>query len=276
MDGADFFNKVNESADWLAGSLKIRPSMVIVLSGGFGGFVDLLEGKTVFSSSEIPNFPTSKAEGHSGKIVFGDMFGVPVAVMQGRYHYYEGHSPQSVVFPHFVFNKLGAKVLVTTNAVGGIKKTLKPGDIMMIRDHINFMGINPLIGLAVLRKTDQFTSMTDAYSARLRAIAKRAAKKAKVSLKEGVFIATSGPNYETKAEIGMFRKWGADAVGMSTVPEVIAANFLGMEVVSFSCIANKASDLHEGKMTHAEVLLAMNSMAKKAVSLLRAFVAEMK
>ena len=139
---------------------------------------------------------------------------------------------------------------------------------MLVKDHINMMGINPLIGIAVQRPSEQFTSLTNAYDAELRKLAKKVARQQKLTLKEGVFLATSGPSYETKAEISAFRKWGADAVGMSTVPEVIAANFLGMKVLTFSCIANPAADLHTGKMTHAEVLGAMDALAPKVVRLL--------
>ena len=275
MDANGFFEKVNESANWLEKKIPFKPEAVVVLSGGLSKFLDPLTEKIEISSSEIPHFPRAKAEGHSGKIIFGKLGNARLAVLQGRFHYYEGHTPQAVVFPYFVFNKIGARFLVTTNAVGGINKNFKPGDIMMIRDHINFMGINPLIGISVQRPTQQFTSMTDAYSSRLREIATRSAKAAGVELKEGVFIATSGPSYECKAEISAFRQWGADAVGMSTVPEVIAANFLEMKVASFSCIANPASDLHAGTMTHAEVLDAMNKLSGNAVKLLDQFIKDM-
>ncbi|HPM41293.1 MAG TPA: purine-nucleoside phosphorylase, partial [bacterium] len=169
---------------------------------------------------------------------------------------------------------LGVGELVTTNAVGGVNASFAPGDIMLVEDHINMMGVNPLVGLAIQRKTDQFTGLTNAYDSKLREIAKSVAANLKIDLKKGVYLATSGPSYETKAEVRAFRQMGADAVGMSTVPEIIAANFLGLRCLTFSCIANPAADLHPGGMNHAEVLAAMNAMAPKMVALLRGVVKE--
>lgn len=274
MDMSTFFKKVDEAAAWLKSRIKIEPKIVIVLSGGLQSFVDELKGAVVISSSDIPNFPAANAEGHSGKLYFGAHKGVPIVALAGRYHFYEGHSPRAVVFPYFVLEKIGVKTLVATNAVGGINKTYKPGDIMLIKDHINMMGFNPLVGIATQRKTDQFTDMTNAYDEDLRKSAKKVARRLKINLKEGVYIAQSGPSYDTKAEIKAFRKMGADAIGMSTAPEVIAANFLGMKVLAFSCIANPAADVHKGKMSHAEVLEAMNAVAPKIVALLREMVKE--
>lgn len=272
MGSKEYFTVVSETAGFLKEKVKVRPKIIVILSGGLNAFVDDLSEKVTFFFGEIPHFPPVQVEGHAGKIVFGRYAGVPLVALAGRYHYYEGHSPQEIVFPYFVFEKLGARVLITTNAVGGINRTFKPGDIMMVDDHINMMGVNPLIGLATQKKTDQFTSMVNAYDEDLKRLAMRAAKKAGVELKRGVYVATSGPSYETKAEIKAFRKLGADAVGMSTVPEVIAANFLGLKVLSLSCIANPAADLHKGTMTHSEVLDSMASLAPRVVKLLRAVV----
>lgn len=272
MDLRTYFPDVDEAADWIRRKAPVAPHVAVVLSGGLGAFAEGLEGKHEIVAADVPHFPRSRAEGHAGKLVFGTCAGVPCVALAGRVHCYEGHAPQAVVFPTFVLAKLGVKALVTTNAVGGVNAGFKPGDIMMVEDHINMMGVNPLIGLAIQRATDQFTSLTDAYDAKLRKIAERVAAAQKLALRRGVYLATSGPSYETKAEVRAFRQMGADAVGMSTVPEIIAANFMGMRCLTFSCIANPAADLHIGTMTHAEVLAAMNAMAPKMVALLRGVV----
>ncbi len=268
MERTRYFELVEESAAWLRGRVKAVPQAAVVLSAGLSGFAEAIEAPVAVSSADIPHFPVAAAEGHKGTLTFGRMHGVPLVALSGRFHYYEGHAPHEVVFPYFALHALGVQTLITTNAVGGVRRSFKPGDVMLVRDHINLMGINPLIGIAVQRPHDQFTSLTNAYDAKLRKLAKAVARKQKLNLKEGVYLATSGPSYETKAEISAFRKWGADAVGMSTVPEVIAANFLGMKVLTLSCIANPAADLHTGKMTHAEVLAAMDALAPKVVRLL--------
>ncbi len=275
MDYSSYFPNVDESVAWLAERVSIKPDIVVVLSGGLGDFIEGMDERVEISSKDIPHFPTARAQGHSGKIVFGKYDGIPIAVLVGRYHYYEGHAPQDVVFPYFVLAGLGAKTLVTTNAVGGVNADFNPGDVMMVTDHINAMGINPLIGIAVQRSENQFTGMTNAYDAELQDVARGIASKIGLELREGVYLATSGPSYETKAEVAAFRRMGADAVGMSTVPAVIAANFLGMRVLTFSCISNPAADLHSGDMTHQEVLDAMNALAPKVVELLRGVVAKL-
>ncbi|MFA4974513.1 MAG: purine-nucleoside phosphorylase [bacterium] len=274
MDIESYFDCADDAAAWLAQRSGVKPKAIVVLSAGLSGFVDHMQSKKEIASSDIPHFPGARAEGHEGRLVFGTMRGMPLVAMVGRFHFYEGHSPQEVVFPHFVFAKLGARLLITTNAVGGVNRKFAAGDLMLVRDHINMMGINPLVGVAVQRGRDQFTSMIDAYDPKLRIVAKKAARKLKIPLKEGVYLATSGPSYETRAEVAAFRKFGADAVGMSTVPEVIAARFLGLRVLSLSCIANPAADLHRGRMTHAEVLSSMRKLAPRAAALLEEIVGE--
>jgi len=274
IERESFFACVDEAAAWIGQRTDTRPGIAVVLSAGLGGLTESIEGPKNFASSDIPRFPGARAEGHKGSLSFGTMGGVPIVAMSGRFHYYEGHSPQEVVFPYFVLAALGVRHLITTNAVGGVNKRFKPGDLMLVTDHINMMGINPLVGVAVQRPKDQFTSLVGAYDEGLRAIAMEVAKGIGLRVKEGVYLATSGPSYETKAEIAAFRKLGADAVGMSTVPEVIAARFLGMKVLSLSCIANPAADLHEGEMTHKEVLDAMNRLAPKAISLIEGVIEE--
>jgi purine-nucleoside phosphorylase len=263
-----YFSCVDETAGWLEKKIEFKPEIVVVLSGGLSNFLSFVEDKTTISLADIPNFPATRVEGHAGQIIFGKFADVGIAVMSGRYHHYEGYGPQTIVFPYFVLNKLGAKSLVTTNAVGGINKKYKPGDVMMVTDHINMMGINPLVGITVQKPADQFPSMTSAYHPAFMDIARLAAKRLGMDLQQGVYLATSGPSYETKSEIKVYRSMGADAVGMSTVPEVIAAAYLKMKVLTFSCIANQAADLHEGEMSHKEVLNAMNLLAPDMVRLL--------
>ncbi|MBT3181463.1 MAG: purine-nucleoside phosphorylase [Deltaproteobacteria bacterium] len=276
MDLDNYFPTVDDTATWLEEKVSIKPTVAVVLSGGLDPFVDDIDDRVEISYKDIPNFPSPKAEGHAGKLIFGKYEGKDLVVMQGRFHYYEGHAPHVIVFPYFVLAKLGVKYLLTTNAVGGVNKNFKPGDVMMVTDHINSMGMNPLRGIAVQRKTEQFTSLTNAYDAELQKLSRTVSAKIGLEVKEGVYAATPGPSYETKAEVAALRDMGADAVGMSTVPSVIAANFLNMRVLTYSCIANPAADLHSGKMTHKEVLDAMNALAPKVVRLLQEVVKELK
>lgn len=271
-----YFDRVNEAKKYLEGKIMIKPRIMLVLSGGIQEFVEKIEEPITVCAADIPHFPRATAEGHSGKMIFGRINGTPLVAFQGRFHYYEGHKMEDVIFPTFVMNSLGAKTLVVTNATGGINGSFKPGDIMLINDHINFMGVNPLIGIATQRDVDQFTDMTNAYTAKLQVLARDAARDSGVELKEGVYVATSGPSYETKSEVKMLRMLGADAVGMSVIPEVTTANFLKMETLGFSCIANQAADLHPGGMNHHEVLAAMKAMEGKLVKLLLAVVERLK
>jgi purine-nucleoside phosphorylase len=259
----DYFAKVDESATYLAERLGKEPKLLIVLTAGINGPLDLLEDKVEISSTEIPYFPVARVPGHEGKLIFGKLDGVEIVLMKGRYHFYEGLTAQEVVFPYFVLNKLGVKSVITMNAVGGIRKDLDVGDIMLVKDHINLLGDNPLKGIAVRRSYDQFTDMTEAYDRGYQAFARELASDSQMVLKEGVYLAVSGPNYETKAEIGMMRAMGADFVGMSTVFEVIACKFLGMKVLAFSLITNPAADRHQGGMSHEEVREALENMSPR-------------
>lgn len=272
MNIQTYFEHVAVAEKFLRSKTKISPKAVVVLSSGMEGFVAAMTDKTEISASDIPHFPTTRVEGHAGKLIFGMYSGVPLVAMQGRYHYYEGHTPQDVVFPYFVMNALGATHAITTNAVGGIRDTLNVGDIMVTTDHINMMGTNPLIGLAMSRTTNQFTSMQDAYSKDLRELAHTVSKAEGVALKEGVYLGTPGPSYETPAEIRMFRQMGADTVGMSTVFEVIACNFLGMKVLTLNCISNVSADRFTGVMSHEHVIKAMKDMQPKVIKLLQGVV----
>ena len=272
----NYFERVGQAKDFIKDKIKIEPSVMLVLSGGISEFVNKIDNPVTVMAADVPNFSKATAEGHSGKMIFGTIKGLPLVVFQGRFHFYEGHSMEDVIFPTFVMNALGAKTLVVTNAVGGINESFKTGDIMLINDHINMTGVNPLRGVTTQKPEDQFPDMTDAYSKNLQKLAREVASENGLSLKEGVFIGVSGPSYETRHEIKIFRKWGADAVGMSVVPEILAANYLKMKTLGFSCIANPAADLHPGGMNHQEVLTAMKEMEEKLVKFLLAVISKIK
>jgi purine-nucleoside phosphorylase len=208
----------------------------------------------VIPYGEIPHFPTSTAVGHSGELVIGKSNGVPLAVMSGRAHYYEGYTMEQVVFPVRVLGRLGVRIIVMTNAAGSVNVNYKPGELMVIEDHINFMGGNPMIGPNEEQLGLRFFDMTEPYDPELREVAEKACWAAGVPVRHGVYIAFSGPSYETPAEIKMARAMGADAVGMSTVPEVIAARHMGLRVLGISCITNMAAGVLKKKLHHQEVL----------------------
>ncbi len=266
-DFNSYFSKVDTSAKFLYEKVGARPKLLIVLTAGVKGPIDEMQNIIEIDANDIPYFPQARAKGHDGKLIFGKLDGQDIVLMKGRYHYYEGNTAQAVVFPYFVLNALGVESVITLNAVGGINKDYNPGDIMLVKDHINHLSDNCLRGLAVQFCEKQFTDMTDAYSKEYQNLAKEAANDLNIDLKEGVYLATSGPNYETKSEIKMFRNFGADTVGMSTVFEVLACNFLNMKVLAFSCITNKAADLHDGNMNHEEVLQALEDMGPRLSSL---------
>ncbi|MBI2343148.1 MAG: purine-nucleoside phosphorylase [Deltaproteobacteria bacterium] len=258
--------RVKETVDFFKHAVDGPPQVVVILSGGLQTLTEALDNKQVFHNQDIPNFPKPTAEGHRGDVVFGTCAGQRVAVLMGRSHYYEGYSMLDITMPLHALHVFGAKTLLISNAAGGINPSYTPGDLMVIRDHINFMGDNPLRGIANQSK-QQFVDMTNAYTPSLRQAALSLAPQVGVTLHEGVYLATSGPSYETPAEIRAFRNFGADAVGMSTIPEVIVANFHRMQVMGISCIANLAADLHSGGMNHAEVLRAVKGAEPHLVTL---------
>lgn len=262
-----FQERIKETVEFLKSRIKIQPSILVILGSGLSAFIDDIEVDQNIPYSDIPNFPKTNIEGHAGRILFGNLKGVPLAVMHGRGHYYEGIDIRDVALPIHVLHIIGCKTLIVTNAAGGINAAFMPGDIMLITDHINLLGVNPLRGVGSISPKNQFPDMTNAYSKALQQVAQDVAKGLDLSLKGGVFIACAGPSYETKAEVRAFRQWGADAVGMSTVPEVIVANYHKMSVVGLSCIANPAADLHPGGMSHSEVLKNMGDVQPKLVKL---------
>ena len=246
--------RIYAAADFIRTRISETPEIGLVLGSGLGDFADTLEDALRIPYAEIPNFPVPTVPGHSGALVFGRKCGKPVVVLQGRIHYYEGLSQQEITLPIRVLAALGVKTVVLTNACGGVNMAYKPGDLMLIRDHINFSGANPLMGPNLDAFGPRFPDMSDLYTASLRQTIKEKAANAGIALQEGVYAMYSGPNYETPAEIRMFRTLGADTVGMSTVPEALVAGHCGMQVVGISCITNMAAGILPVKLSHSEVM----------------------
>ncbi|WP_428266982.1 purine-nucleoside phosphorylase [Haliangium sp.] len=230
-----------------------QPQVGLILGSGLGAFAEQLEGAVTVSYGDVPHFPSSTAPGHVGRLVCGQCGGLPCIVMQGRVHMYEGHPASQVSFPARALIALGARTLVITNAAGGMHADWEPGTFMLIRDHINLMHDHPLRGPNDDRLGPRFPDMTRAYDPALRELARRAASRVGVELKEGVYLASTGPTYETPAEIRMMTAMGADACGMSTVPEVIVASHMGARVLGISCITNKAAGITGEPLSHDEV-----------------------
>ena len=242
------------AAQLILGKTSLRPKIGLVLGSGLGGFADSLSHSTKIPFSEIPGFPRSTAVGHAGQLVIGNCANVPVAVMQGRVHLYEGYSAQQVAFPMRVFGRMGIKSVILTNAAGGINLTYKQGALVLISDHINLQGSNPLTGPNDDRFGVRFPDMTHAYDRRYREIAKEEAGKLGMTLHEGVYAALLGPSYETPAEIRYLRTIGADLVGMSTAFEVIAARHMQIKVLAISCVTNMAAGILDQPLSHQEVM----------------------
>ena len=247
-------NNIRSAADYILRRITVRPTVGMVLGSGLGDFADTLEDAVSIPFSQIPNFPTPTVPGHAGALVFGKKQGRDVVVLQGRIHYYEGLSQAEITLPIRVLAALGIKTLVLTNACGGVNLSFNPGDLMLISDHINFSGANPLIGANLDSFGPRFPDCSDIYTASLRSAIKEKAAAAGIGLQEGVYAMYSGPNYETPAEIRMFRTLGADAVGMSTVPEALVACHCGMNVIGVSCITNMAAGVLPRKLNHQEVM----------------------
>ena len=230
-----------------------KPEIAIVLGSGLGELADeYCEIKLAYS--EIPGFPVSTVKGHNGNLVFAKVNGKNVMMMQGRFHFYEGHSMQTVTYPIKIMKKLGAETILITNAAGGVNPYFKPSSLMIIKDHINFMGTNPLIGPNDDTLGERFPDMSEVYTKSLREIAHTCSKNLNIPVEEGIYIALTGPTYETPAEVNMVRTLGADAVGMSTVPEAIVASYLKMKVLGISCICNSAAGISTVGLSHKEVL----------------------
>ena len=243
------------------------PEIGIILGSGLGEFADEYNDIAI-SYSDIPNFIKSKVEGHKGRLVFAEIEGKKVVMMQGRNHFYEGYSMADVTYPVKVMKKLGVKTLILTNAAGAVNESFRPADLMIITDHINFMGTNPLIGENDDEFGERFPDMSEIYKKDLVNITEKCADKLFIDIQKGVYAATTGPSYETPAEIFMLRAMGADAVGMSTVPEAIIANWCGMKVLGISCISNTASGVSDTKLSHEDVIETTNRAKDRFKSLL--------
>jgi purine-nucleoside phosphorylase len=254
MASTDLYARAQYAARTIRASISMEPRIAIVLGSGLGDFGNDFQDAVAIPYQEIPGFPTSTVAGHAGRLVIGRVDNVPVLAMQGRVHFYEGYSLEEVTFPLRTFKLLGIKTLVLTNAAGGIDVQLSQGALMLISDHLNLMGANALRGPNDERFGPRFPDMSDVYSRRLQQIAVEEARAMGVELRRGIYAALAGPSYETPAEIHMLRGFGADAVGMSTVPEAIVARQMGIEVLGISCITNMAAGLGNEPINHQEVV----------------------
>src|SRR5213596_1512532 len=274
--GAMDSDLIRRAADAVAerfGSL--RPRVAIILGSGLGAVADAVQSAIRIPYSAIPGFPEPGAPGHKGELVGGTLEGVPVVVQSGRFHLYEGHAPDVAALPTRVFARLGATTLVVTNAAGGIRHTFCPPVLMLIADHINLMFKNPLVG-PVAEGDERFPDMSDPYDPALRRLARDVARTERIPLEEGVYAGLLGPSYETPAEVRMLQRIGADAVGMSTVPEVIAARARGMRCLGFSTITNLAAGLSAQPLSHAEVLEVGTRVAGQLGSLIKGVLRELR
>jgi purine-nucleoside phosphorylase len=264
------FARADLAAKFILARTRLRPKIALVLGSGLGAFADELQDATRIPYEKIPGFPRSTAVGHAGRLVIGKIENIPVAAMQGRVHFYEGYTAQQAAFPMRVLGRLGIRSAVLTNAAGGINTKYTQGALVVISDHINLQGINPLIGPNDDRFGPRFPDMTQAYWKPYREIALAEAKKLDISVPEGVYVALAGPNYETPAEIRYLRTIGADLVGMSTVPETIAARHMGIRVLGISCVTNMAAGILNQVLDHQEVIETGERVKGQFIALLRA------
>ena len=266
----DVFSRAESAAAFILSKTKLRPQLGLVLGSGLGAFADDLAEAVRIPYTQIPSFPRSTAIGHAGQLVIGKSGDVPVAVMQGRVHLYEGYSAAEVAFPTRVLGRMGIRTLILTNAAGGINVQYGQGALVMLRDHINLQGQNPLTGANDERFGHRFPDMSYAYAKRLRELALEEAGRLGIAPHEGVYAALAGPSYETPAEIRYLRTIGADLVGMSTVAETIAARHMGVEVLAISCVTNMAAGILDKPLDHEEVLEVGRRVMGQFVGLLRA------
>ncbi|HEV8232634.1 MAG TPA: purine-nucleoside phosphorylase [Thermoanaerobaculia bacterium] len=265
--------RLDATAEFLRGKRDVSPAVGLVLGSGLGTFASRLKNRVAIPYEEVPSFPVpSGVVGHAGELVLGDVGKTPVVVLSGRVHYYEGRPMTDVVFPVRVLARLGVRAVVLTNAAGGVRKTFKPGDLMLMTDHINAFGTNPLIGPNEDALGPRFPDMSRVYDPALRKLAKETARSLRIPLREGVYLGNSGPSYETPAEIRAYRAIGADAVGMSTVPEAIALNHAGVRVIGISTITNMAAGILPKPLDHSEVLATTKKVGDRFVRLLTTLV----
>ena len=267
-------NQITEAVEYIKSKTTVVPEIALIMGSGLGVLGDYIQNATVIPYEDIPNFPVSTVEGHAGELMIGSLSGREVVLMRGRFHMYEGYAAEVTAFPVRVMKALGATSLVVTNAAGGINLEFAEGNLMLITDHINLTGKNPLIGPHDPAFGARFPDMTEAYSKRLRAVAHQVASENNVQLVEGIYAGLLGPTYETPAEIRMLRALGADAVGMSTVAEVIAARQIGLEVVGISCITNMAAGILDQPLTHIEVIETTNRVQAEFLELVTSLIAK--
>jgi purine-nucleoside phosphorylase len=275
VDAASEFARATRAAKFILGKTTLRPRVALVLGSGLGAFADEFAGATRIPYAKIPHFPQSTAVGHAGQLVIGKVGNVTVAGMQGRVHLYEGYSAKDVAFPIRVFARLGVKAVILTNAAGGLNAGYSQGCLVALRDHINLQATNALIGPNDERFGPRFPDMTRAYDPEFRRFVAEEGKKLALHLQEGVYLALAGPNYETPAEIHAFRTLGADLVGMSTVPEVIAARHSGIRVLGISCVTNMAAGMTGEPLTAEEVLDTGARVKHQFIALLKAVIPRM-
>lgn len=269
------YDRAQRAAEQIRSSAKARPSVAIVLGSGLGAFADELTESTSLPYKEIQGFAHATVEGHAGRLVIGKAGEVPIAAMQGRFHFYEGYSLEDVTFPIRVLKSLGVRTLILTNAAGSLNTEFTPGSLMVISDHINLMGVNPLIGGNDERFGPRFPDLTSTYDPDLQNIVIEEATALKIDMRRGVYAALTGPSYETPAEIHMVRTLGADAVGMSTVPEAIVARHMDMRVIGISCITNLAAGVSNRPVDHSQVIATGERVREQFTELLRRVIAKL-
>lgn len=256
------YSKLEKCLKSIREKTDFKPEKAVILGSGLGEYAEKIKIEQIVKYTDIEGFPVSTVQGHKGQFVFGYVGEVPVVLMQGRVHYYEGYAMQDVVLPTRLMGMMGAKKLLLTNAAGGVNPAFKPGDFMLITDHITTAVPSPLIGPNIDELGTRFPDMSEVYSIALQDVIRKCAAECNIPLKEGIYVQSSGPNYETPAEIRMFRSWGADAVGMSTACEAMAAKHMGMDVCGISCITNMAAGVSKEKLNHKEVQETADRVAK--------------
>lgn len=264
--------RINEAKTFIEGKITNLPKVGLILGSGLGVLAEEIDHPIKIKYEDIPGFPVSTVEGHAGQLVIGELMGITVLAMQGRFHFYEGYKLEEVTFPVRVMKALQIETVIVTNAAGGVNRSFEPGDLMLITDHINNVGINPLIGPNDAELGARFPDMSTAYTPHMQKLVCEAAKELNITLKEGVYVWNSGPSYETPAEIRMLEKVGADAVGMSTVPEVIVARHANMNIIGISCITNMAAGILDQPLSHDEVMETAEKARKNFLNLVKATV----
>lgn len=271
----NYIEKINKARDYIASIYKESIDVAVILGTGLGSLAEEIENSTIIKYEDIPGFPVSTVAGHAGVLIIGELKGKRVLALKGRFHFYEGYEMNLVTFPVRVIKALGVKTIIVSNAAGGMNPEFEAGDLMIINDHINFMGANPLIGKNYEELGPRFPDMSNAYDKKLISLVEACARKLNIKVQKGVYLAVSGPTYETPAELRMLRLIGGDAVGMSTVPEVIIANHMGMKVLGISCITDMALADTLEPLDHSRVVETANKAMVKFVSLVKETIGEL-